>query len=125
MTIPVTTYQKQPGMLNSLLPTAGSVVGSYFGPVGSAVGGKAGGMVAGQNEKQKQQTSIETPQSSPMMRRQQAIQDDPVTQMRQGKIALASMDAETRKAYEPVIDEGLKRAAKQRQEQYGYNSAIA
>jgi hypothetical protein len=111
---------KKPGMFEQILPMAGSIIGGiYGGPGGAAAGGAAGGAIANSNQKPPAQI-VQTPATSPLQRRQESIQSDPATQMRNGKIALASMDAETRKAFEPVLDEGLRRHAQDRKQQYGY-----
>lgn len=106
----------------------GMGVGAYYGgPAGAAAGSSIGSAVgSAAAPKQANTQSIEGGNyaakgpSSPLSRRQEAIQSDPATQMRQGKIAMASMDDQTRKAFEPVLDEGLRRAAQQRKDQYGY-----
>jgi hypothetical protein len=108
-----------------LIGTAGGAIigGVYGGPAGAATGASLGGSIGGAVGQQTQTAQVQnigTPESSPLMRRQQQIESDPATQMRNGKIALASMDAETRKAFEPVLDEGLRRHAQDRKQQYGY-----
>lgn len=99
---------------------AGTAIGGYLGgPAGAAAGGAAGGAVGGNlSSAAPAQEPLAT--SSPASRRMDALDQDPTNQMRQGKIALASMDEQTRKAFEPVLDEGLRRAAEDRKKQYGY-----
>ncbi len=112
----------------------GAIVGGYYGggtgalqgaQMGSSVGGMAGNAVTANQQASNAPTTIPTTEtaSSPASRRMDAINSDPATQMREGKIALSSMDEQTRKAFEPVLDEGLKRAAQQRKQEYGYGYA--
>lgn len=134
MTIPV--YSPQRPQNNNAAQgqlygeAAGGILGYIYGgetpqsavsgaQTGGGLGSSIGGAMSSNNSNTP--TTVQTAsESSPVMRRQQAIDSDPVTQMRQGNVALASMDAETRKAFQPVLDEGLRRAAQQRKDQYGY-----
>lgn len=99
----------------------GMGVGAYYGGgAGAALGSQIGGAAGAATEDNSQSSSIASSESTPLMRRQDALRNDPTSRMREGKVALASMDAETQKAWAPVLDEGLRRAAQQRKENYGY-----
>lgn len=106
------------GAEKQLLPMVGSAIGSYFGPVGGMVGNALGGMAA--NEKGGQPGAVQAEgaagATSPLLRRQKQIEEDPTTTLRQGKAALSTMDESTQKELNPVIDEALRRAAEQRKQ---------
>ncbi len=129
MAVQVIQPEKKPDFASQSGGLIGQGVGFAYGGAGGASAGGAVGGAAGQgfSTQGPQTQTISAPQaapamqqSSPLSRRQQAIESDPATQMRQGKIALNSMDDQTRKAFEPVLDEGLRRAAEDRKkQQYG------
>lgn len=112
------TMPQSDGAEKQFLPMIGSAVGSYFGPVGGMIGNALGGMAS--KEKGGQAGAVQTEGAergtSPLLRRQKQIEEDPTTTLRQGKAALSTMDESTQKDLNPVIDEALRRAAEQRKQ---------
>lgn len=111
----VIQIQKKQDPIKGIIPVVGQVVGGAFGgPAGAAAGGAIGGAAA--NSGNKPQASV----SSPVDRRMEQLQSDPMSQLKEGRSALAGADEQTREALTPVLDEAIKKAAIQRQQQGGY-----
>lgn len=115
-----TVMQVQPknDPAKGLVQAVPGIIGQiYGGPVGGAAGGAVGQGIA------KQPTAVAPVQSSsPVDRRMQSQEQDPLNQLKQGKAALASMDSDTQASLSPVLDEAIKKAALERQQrqQGGY-----
>lgn len=109
------------GLLSSGLQMGGQALGSaYGGPVGGAIGGQLGA-TAGKavNSGSNQGPSGIEQATSPVDRRMQATQQEPLNQLKEGRAALSSMDPDTQAALSPVLDEAIKKAATQKQQTNG------
>ncbi len=96
----VTPFQKKPGMTETFLPTALSVVGGiYGGPAGAAAGGIAGGKLAGGDK----------PAASPIESRMQATApapaaaSNPSQDLANADAALAQMPPAQQRQYGAII----------------------
>lgn len=105
-------------LMRSVPAMAGAAAGGvYGGPAGAAAGGMLGGQVGKGMVKEAQTSGVDQQKSSPVDRRMQSAQSDPLNQLKEGKAALASTDPDTQAALSPVLDEAIKKAAQQKQQQ--------
>lgn len=108
----VIQVQKKEDPIKGIIPLAGQIIGGiYGGPAGAAAGGALGGAVSKSGQQQ-----VNTQVSSPVDRRMEQLQQDPLVQLKEGKSALQQTDSATRQNLEPVLDEAIKKAAIQRQQ---------
>ena len=113
----VIQVQKKEDPVKGIVAAVPAVVGQiYGGPVGGAVGGAVGQAAVKQNTVA---PSVQQSSSSPIDRRMQQLEGDPLNQLKQGKAALSSMDEDTRASLEPVLDEAIKKAALAKQNPQG------
>ncbi len=104
--------QKKQDPIKGMIPMVGQAIGGIFGgPAGAMAGGAVGGAVANSGNKGPAPSV-----SSPVDRRMESMQQDPLNQLKEGKNALSLADEQTRQSLEPVLDEAIKKAAMQKQQ---------
>lgn len=107
--VPVKNKQ---GILGELLPVAGAVVGGVVGGVAGgppgAIGGASGGYGLGQaaggfiDPGKQQQLGVSSSQGA-LQRRQDFLQSDNLTALRNAEVAAARLPERERQAYLPVL----------------------
>lgn len=100
--------QKKPGMMQQVLPLAGTLVGGMVGgPAGAAVGGTLGGMASQENPGpapiQSQAQPVPVAQSTPMQRRMDSQGGAQPDQLAQADQALTQLPPEYQQQYGPMI----------------------